>query len=166
MASNAFRKGSASSVLVTEKTWQDVINKPGNFDEIASRIIDMMLGAEEGSKKVDETYLGGLLLASNTFGEVKQAINAALLDPLLKDYSSPARANSNDGPVIYPDFFWDEIQTESNWQRIRDALLRAAELRSRIDEQKPLTSSDKLQDVKNTFNETILKPLLDIHEDD
>ena len=160
-----FRKGNASSVLVVDKSWDDIIDKPDFFDELAERIVKMTDNAESI----------GLMLKSTPFGpaknknviNLKDAINKVLMEPLL---ASVEQDNVNvvkkDGSILV-DALWDEIiLPDLVWKKLYAALEKAYSMKLRIGESEPLTSADTLMDTKNTFNDTVLKPLLGINDDE
>lgn len=157
MDPNVFRKGDASSCLVVDKAWKDVINKPAYFDILAKRIVDMLEEAEKD----------GLITKSDNFQRVKTKINEILLLPLQKEYELSAREKTHTEGYILADAFWDEIKMDDPiYERLHEALERAYAIRQQVLQHSPLTASDKLQDVKDDFNATIIKPLLHINEDE
>lgn len=158
MNPNVFRKGDAASCLVVSKTWDDVLNTPGFFKELAERLIEMMENAEDI----------GRITKATTFGQFKKAINEILLDPLRHDPSSPDSGKDTPEPgTILVDAFWDEIiSPNKDWERLQEAIEKAAEVKKRIEEHVPLTSSDTLQNTKDNFNQTIVEPLNGINLDE
>lgn len=157
MDPNVFRKGDAPSCLVIDKTWDDILGKPDFMDELAERIVSMM----------DEANDFGLVKKTTTFEEFKRAINKILLRPLQKDVSTEESAGIQPPGTILVDAFWDEIpQTEEKWVKFKDAVERAYDMKLRIDEHQPLTARDILQTAKDNFNDTVVKPMLGINEDE
>lgn len=160
MDPNVFRKGNASSCLVVDKTWDEVINKPDFFDELAKRIVAMLEGAES---------LGDLAILTrrDTLGRTKTVINTILLEPLQELYEETAqRAVRTEGSIL-ADAFWSEIKSnEQSMERLLEALEKAYKMKQKIADGRPLTGSDTLQTVKDTFNNTISKPLLGQGEDE
>lgn len=151
-----FRKGDAPSVLVVDKSWDDIIDKPDFFDELAERIVKM----------ADAAGSIGLMKKATTFSKFKEAINTVLMDSLLatveQEGTNPVR---KDGSVLV-DAFWDEIIKPNDvLDKLQVAITRAYEMKLRIEESSPLKSSDTLMKSKDTFNETVLKPLLGYKED-
>ena len=157
MDPNVFRKGDASSCLVVDKTWEDVIGKPDFMDELAERIVDMMDGAEDF----------GLLTTATTFLQFKKAVNQILLRPLQKDIETTENTNSQPPDTILVDAYWDEIpQTENKWRKFKEAVARAYDMKLQIGEHQPLSERDTYQTVKDNFNDTVVKPMLGINEDE
>ena len=159
MSSNTFRKGDASSCLVVGKSWNEIINKPDFYDELAVRIVKMLTAAESL----------GILRRPDTFTAVKETINKVLLEPLRKNLSDlPISESSHTKGYILADAFWDEILSAGgvDLTRLKLALERAGAMRTAINEHAPLGVKDTLQDVKTNFNDTVLKPLLGINEDE
>lgn len=152
-----FRKGDAPSCLVVDKTWEEIINKPDFFDELVERVVNMMKGAEDI----------GLLTKATTLRELKEAINTVLLRPLQEDLHTGGEAVSGKTEAILADAFWDEILlTSEYWSRLEESIARAYELKTKIAEQQPLSNKDTLMSTKNKFNDTVVKPMLGIDEDE
>ena len=165
MDSAIFRKGDASSVLVVDKTWRDIIDKPDFFDELAERIVMMSDAAESVGLMLKSTPFGPDENSpkTNLKGAINQVLMAPLLDPVENDGANIVR---KDGSVLI-DALWDEILiSDTVWTELRAALAKAYDMKLRIGENNPLTSSDTLMDTKDTFNNTVLKPLLGINEDE
>lgn len=158
MDSNVFRKGDASSCLVVNTTWQEVINKPDFFDELAKRIVAMYSNALD---------IGPLLKAS-TLADLKTAINSILVEPLTNpDYNTPDNATTPRANTVLADAFWDEIELpDEMWGKLKDALIGASNMREQTLEHTPLTTKDTLQEVKVNFNETVVYPLLSINDNE
>ena len=157
MDPNIFRKGDAPSCLVVDKTWDDIVNKPEFFDELVERVVAMMNGAEDI----------GLLKKSTTLGQLKEAINTILLRPLQAPSHSSEDPKSKTPGSILVDAFWDEIpQTEEKWQKFKEAIARAYDMKIQIGDHQPLTERDTLQTTKDNFNDTVVKPMLGINEDE
>ena len=72
MSSLTFRKGDASSCLVVEKPWDEVLDKPDAFEEISVRILEMVRRAEGED----------LLTRHDTMTEIKRILNECLIHPL------------------------------------------------------------------------------------
>lgn len=159
MDPNVFRKGDAPSCLVVDKTWADVINKPDFLDELERRIVAMADGAEQ----ID------LIDKSTTLREFKEAINTVLLKPLQMEIApeEPEEGGAHGAGTILADAFWDEIKIpDDTWENFRDALVKAYNMKLRIQEHQPLSASDTLQTAKDNFTDTVVKPLLGINEDE
>ena len=152
-----FRKGDASSVLVVDKTWNDVIDKPDFFDELAERIVKMSDNAKDF----------GLRLKSTTFGRFKEAINSVLMDPLLEPLDHESHDVVRTPGSVLVDAFWDEIiKPDGMWEKLKGAIEKAYMMKEKIAERLPLNASSTLQETKDTFNDTVMKPLLGINEDE
>ena len=152
-----FRKGEASSCLVVGKTWKDIINKPAFLDEMVVRVVNMMNGAEDV----------GLLTKATTLRELKEAINKILLRPLQEELHIGEDVVVRTPGSVLADAFWDEIpQTTEYWVRFKEAITRAYEMKNQIAEHQPLTDKDTLMSTKNNFNDTVVKPMLGIKEDE
>ena len=157
MDPNVFRKGDAPSCLVVDKSWNEIVGKPDFFDELAERIVRMMDAADDF----------GLLTRATTLRQFKDAVNEILLRPLQYDYPAGEDIVLKGSDTILVDAFWDEIrQDENTWVKFKDAITRAYDMKGRIAEHKPLTNKDMLQSSKDNFNETIVKPLCGINEDE
>lgn len=152
-----FRKGDASSVLVVDKSWNDIIDKPDFFDELAERIVKM----SDAAKSI------GLMLNSTTFRQFKEAINEILMNPLLSSVEHDGNNVVQKPGTVLADAFWDEIEKPDDvWAKLRDAIAKAYGMKEKIAERSPLTRSDTLLQAKTTFNDTIVKPLLGINDDE
>lgn len=152
-----FRKGDASSVLVIDKSWNDIIDKPDFFDELAERIVKMSDAAESI----------GIMLKSTAFKQFKEAINEILMNPLLSSVEHDGHNVVQKPGTVLADALWDEIEKpDAVWAKLRDAIAKAYGMKEKIDERSPLTSSDTLLQAKTTFNDTIVKPLLGINDDE
>lgn len=152
-----FRKGDAPSVLVIDKSWNDIIDKPDFFDELAERIVKMSDAAESI----------GLMLKSTTFHQFKEAINAILMNPLLSSVEHDGNNVVQKPGTVLADAFWDEIEKpDAVWAKLRDAIAKAYGMKEKIAERSPLTGADILLQAKTTFNDTIVKPLLGINDDE
>lgn len=157
-----FRKDDAPSVLVIEKPWSAVLDKPGWFDEMANRIIAMM------EKATDETLLPHhILTRPDTLRKVKEVIWQVLIVPLTSPDYKPTE---EDVPVwtkgnILVDAFWDEIPDIP--KELKTALERLLKMKDRIDEniENKLTSKSTLMDAKSLINSTVLEPLNGIDYD-
>lgn len=155
MNPNVFRKGDAPSCLVVDASWEDVINQPAFFTELAVRIVGM----------TDEAEKIGLLRKATTLGKTKEAINSILLEPLREDTETSETPVLRKPNTILVDAFWDEIKKSGHtWEKFTEALQKAADMRARILEGQPLSNSATLQDVKDEFNNTIVKPLTGIEK--
>lgn len=156
MNPNVFRKGDASSCLVIECPWEDVLDKPFLFDEMKDRVLMMVAAAEEQ----------GLLTKADTLKIVKNAINDVLIKPLQADISSSQTVPQEHEGYIKADAFWDEIPNVP--KDLQKALVRLIQMRAKIDDYigNPLDDKSTLMDTKTTFNQTVLMPLNDINEDE
>ena len=148
MDPNVFRKGKAPSVLVVERTWDEVLDKPYQFDEMAERVIEMMEGAKDF----------GLLTKPDSLGRLKESVWKALLDPLKKDFPEGEQAIPHDGYIL-GDAFWDEIPGVK--KSLREALSRLSKMMEKIEANNDnrLTPKSTLMEAKELMNETVLKPL-------
>ena len=151
-----FKKELASSCLVPNKTWDDVIGKPDMFYEMAQRILAM---ANEAAKV--ET-----LSRTTTLKIVKKVIKDVIIDPLTErlqqeDGNTTESDDSNsDREIVYADAFWDEIGSVKDFSHnLREAIDKAYVMKKRINENEPLTDSSTLQETKNLINTAILNPL-------
>lgn len=157
MDPNVFRKGDAPSCLVVDKSWAEIINKPDFFDELVDRVVAMMRGAENF----------GLILKTTTFVEFKRAINEILLRPLQEQSHSDEKPVLKKPGTILADAFWDEIKmSKSEWLHFRDALAHAYDMKVQIGDHQRLTEKDTLQTAKDNFNDTVVKPMLGINDDE
>lgn len=165
-----FRKGDAPSVLVVDKSWNDIIDKPDFFDELAERIVMMEDAATEIGLMQKSTPFGGL--APNMQEELlktslKGAINEILMKPLTAqlEYHLDNREKAENS--ILADAFWDEIIINKNiWERLYQALDRAYKMKERIDDNSPLSNASTIQNTKSLLNEAVIEPLLGINRDD
>ena len=160
MDPNIFRKEDADSCLVVEKSWNDIIDKPDFFDELVQRLVLMTKGAED---------YPDLLMKSTTFRVVKEAINDILLVPLQKQLDITNINVERTPNSILADAFWDEIiKPNELWDGIKEAIEKSYAMKQQIEkgEHTALTDSSTLQDVKNTMNDTVIKPLLGIEDDE
>lgn len=152
-----FRKGDASSVLVVDKSWNDIIDKPDFFDELAERIVLM----------TDRAESIGMMLKSSPLKDLKNAINLVLMDSLIEDVGHGAPDVKRKEGSVLVDALWDEIQiSDADWKRLYTAIEKAVAMKDRTTENYPFTSSDTLMSTKDKFNDTVLKPLLGINEDE
>lgn len=157
MASYTFKKGNASSCLVMNKAWKDIVGKPDFFDTIAKIMVEMLQGAEET----------GLLLASTSFTHTKDIINKVLISPLMENKPSSIPPQPQTEGTILADAFWDElIQTDEILANFKTAIERAYAMKLQIQESAPLSNESDLGEFKETINSTILKPLNAINEDE
>lgn len=153
-----FRKGDSPSCLVVDKTWDQILNKPVDFDELAKRLLDMYDAAE----------IAGILRRPDTLRRLKQVVMDVLLTPLREPVESGSSSGTPTKGAVLADAFWDEIvsTTEVDMTKLKEALARAYNMKIQIEEHEPPKSKDTLMDVKTNFNDTILKPLLGINEDE
>lgn len=150
MNSYVFRKTDASSCLVTNKTWKDIIGKPNFFEELVTRIVNMMTAAKKEE----------LLKGSSTLKHTKEAINRVLLAPLQADLDMDELSAIKRDNTIFVDALWEELTiTQTEWDNFYKALENATRLRLQIDEHKQLTPQDKLSTVKEYVNDILIKPL-------
>lgn len=156
--SYTFRKSDSPSCLVVNKAWDDIVDKPNFFDTLVKIVTQMKSSAQDR-----------LLDKSTPFRQVKEILQQVLIDPLLNPENEPV----NTAPLqqrpntILVDAYWDEIiQNGETWENLHAALERAYDMLQRIKQSQPLTVSDDLQDLKDTANETILKPLNGINDDE
>ena len=159
MDPNIFRKGDAPSCLVVDKTWDDIIDKPDFFDELANRILEMTSQAESLQPQFNPK--------TATFWQLKDAINKVLMVPLTdRNTHQSVQKKRTEGSVLV-DAFWDEIiVTDNDWEKLKSAIAKAYDMRLRIEEHNPLTESDTLKKTKDVFNETTIMPLLGINLDE
>ena len=152
-----FRKGDASSVLVVDKSWNDIIDKPDFFDELAERIVKMSDAADSI----------GVMTKATTLRQFKEAINSVLMEPLLATVEHDGHNVIKKTGSVLVDAFWDEIiKPDDVWKKLKDAVAKAYDMKLRIGENSPLTNADTLMKSKDTFNNTVMKPLLGINEDE
>lgn len=156
-----FRKEDASSCLVPDKTWDDIIGKPDLFEVIADRILEM-------SEEADKVQL---LSRGSSLKTVKQVINKVLLDilkvPIQNVDAGDSDTDDSDSEqtdetknVVYADAFWDEIGDTSEFSvKLKSAIDKAYVMKQRIGQSSPLTDASTLQDTKNLVNTAILNPL-------
>ena len=157
MDPNVFRKGDASSVLVVDKSWKDIIDKPDFLDELSKRILLMSHAAEAF----------GQVTKATTFQQFKNAVNSVLMDPLIETVDTDEQNVVRKHGSVLVDAYWDEIiKTDDDWKELKSAVERAYIMKVKIGEHNPLTSSDTLMKSKETFNDTVMKPLLGINEDE
>ena len=149
MDPNVFRKGDASSCLVVDKAWKDVYNKPDFFTTLAEVITRMAAEAKET----------GIVHKATSFGEFKRIINQVLLTPLREAQYEPSHEKYDTQPVM-ADAFWSEIEQNDEWAGLYKAIEKAYVMRESIIAHRPLVAADKLQDVKDNFNETVIEPML------
>ena len=143
---------------MVNKAWDDIVNKPNFFDTLVKIMTQMRSSAQD--KILDK---------STTFRRVKEILQQVLIDPLLNRDNAPVNtAPLQQSPnTILVDAYWDEIiQNGETWEHLHAALERAYDMLQRIKQSQPLTASDDLQDLKDTANETILKPLNGINDDE
>lgn len=154
-----FRKEDASSCLVPDKTWADIIDKPDMFEQLADRVLSMVAAAD----KVQ------LLDRNTAFRIVKETINDVIVSPLTSsqgennsassspDSSQTDRTSTN---VVFADAFWDEIgNSEEFAEKMKAAIEKAYGMKQRIAENTMLSDDSTLQDVKNLVNSAVLNPL-------
>lgn len=149
-----FVKQDAPSCLVVDATWDSVINKPDDFDEIVQTILEMIAQAEAR----------GLVLNTTTFGAFKEAINDILIRPLANRHETTPDEDDNTEKsqgYVLADAFWDELILSEDWQDFQKAVERAYAMKLQIEKSSPLTKNNTLQETKDNFNETIIKPLID-----
>lgn len=152
-----FRKGDASSVLVVDKSWNDIIDKPDFFNELAKRIVLMAQAANTI----------GQITKTTTLRQFKDAINAVLMTPLLETFDNSDHNPTRKPGSVLVDAFWDEIiKPDKDWEELKSAIEKAYDMKLRIGEHSPLTNADTLMRSKETFNDTVMKPLLGINEDE
>lgn len=157
MDPNVFRKGDATSVLVVDKSWRDIIDKPDFFDELSRRIVEMSHAASSI----------GLLKKATTLRQFKNAINTILMDPLLREYSDSSDNNVQKNGSVLVDAFWDEIiKPDDIWEDLKESLEKAYAMKLKIEDSYPLSDSSTMQESKDMMNEAVVKPLLGINEDE
>lgn len=155
MDPNVFRKGDAKSILAINKSWEDIIGKPDSFDEMARRILTLATAAE-----------GRLLTKPDTLTRVKSAINDVLITPLTEDYgdSHLSPQNTTDEDVVYTDAYWEEFPDVP--EGLNKALEDFLRMLDAIKNNQPLGAASTLMDVKELFNEAVIKPILGIEQDE
>lgn len=152
---SAFKKTDAQSVLVVDKTWDEIIDKPDFFNELAYRIVQMYDGANTV----------GQAKPSTKFNEFKDMVNTILLTPLKTLWRQEETVAIQKDNTILVDAFWDEIlKTEEAWYKLKEAVAKAYAIKHQIEEHETFKDSDKYQQVKDKFNETVTQPLLGISE--
>lgn len=159
MDPNVFRKGDAKSVLVVETPWKQIIGKPVMFDELADRVRKMHDAAD--AYKFDKG-----LTRQSTLMDLKIAIKNVLIYPLTYAWEGQSEEPSSDDELISIDAFWEEIPDVP--RDLKKALADAYLMWQSINEKHKgeyLTDKSNLMDSKDTMNETVLKPLLGIDED-
>ena len=151
-----FRKGDASSCLVVESPWEDILDKPFLFDEMKERVLMMVEAAKEQ----------GLLTRADTLRAVKNAINSVLIRPLQTDIETTPTVPVEHEGYVKADAFWDEIPDVP--KDLKEALDRLFQMKTQIDDHigNQLDDKSTLMDTKTTVNKTVLMPLNDINEDE
>ena len=99
MDPNIFRKSPSPSILCIDKTWDDVIDKPFQFDEMTEKAIAMMLAAGDF----------GLLTRVSTLRDLKNAIYKVVIEPLNKPYPDSGDSGDPTDGNIQVDAFFDEM---------------------------------------------------------
>ena len=165
MDPNVFRKGDSKSILVVEPTWNQITGKPVMFDELADRIRAMHEAAE-----IYRTSKG--LTKKDSLMRLKEAIRDVLIYPLTfkwgEDIESDDSDDVDDGDGrISIDALWDEIPDipDDMKKALEDAYLMWHSINEKHNGEY-LTDKSTLMDAKETMNDTVLKPLLGIEEDD
>ena len=151
-----FRKGDASSCLVVETPWEDILDKPFLFDEMKERVLLMVHAAQEQ----------GLLTKVDTLKVVKNAINSVLIRPFQAHIEVSQNIPVEHEGNVKADAFWDEIPDVP--KDLKEALDRLFQMRAKIDDNigNQLDDKSTLMDTKTTVNENVLMPLNDINEDE
>lgn len=152
-----FRKTDSPSILVVEKSWEQVLDKPDFFNELAERIVDMTTAANEIGELTGRTLLSG----------VKEAINEILMKPLTKMTEHESyNVKRQEGSVLV-DAQWDEIiKSDEMWEKLKPAIEKAYEMKKRIEESSPLTNKSNLQQTKDVLNTAVIKPLIGVIVED
>lgn len=152
-----FRKTDAPSILVVDKSWEQVLDKPDFFNELAERIVDMTTAANEIGELTGRTTLRG----------VKEAINEILMKPLTKMTEHESiNVERQEGSVLV-DAQWDEIiKSDEMWEKLKPAIEKAYEMKKRIEEASPLTNKTTLQQTKDVLNTAVIKPLTGVIVED
>ena len=165
MDPNVFRKGDAKSVLVVETPWDEITGKPVMFDELADRIRAMHDAAEDYRTSKGLTRKDSLM-------KLKIAIRDVLIYPLTFKWgddieSDDSSSEDDEKERIKIDALWKEIPDipEDMKKALEDAYLMWNSINKKH-EGEYLTDKSTLWDTKGTMNETVLKPLLGIEEDD
>lgn len=155
-----FRKEDAKSILTIDMPWRDVLDKPAFFDKVSEIMVNMM-----GAAATTE-----LLTRPDTLRTLKKVVSEVLIDPLnvpLDEGGTESDSTDEDGNTenrIKVDAFWDEF-TDVDMDTLKAAIERAYLMYLKINQSTPLTNASTLMDTKETVNETILKPLKGIDED-
>ena len=159
MDPNVFRKEDAPSILVIEKPWKDVFDKPNQFDEVAKRVIDMMKAAIEAYNS------GGLLTRPDTLRRLRDIVNSVIITPLTTEYKEEHSEPAKDPDSIFVDAFWEEIPGIP--PELTEALKRLLKMKEKIDDNvgNKLDNKSTLMDAKELVNETVLEPLNGIDYD-
>ena len=158
-----FRKGDAENCLVVDTTWNNVLSKPAFFTDVANRIIQIVKSAEERNPK--------LLTKSSTLMDLKKAINSVLLNHLRDPWDKNEVKTKGDNTILV-DAFWDEIKPDSkvveqeDWEYLKEAIQRICDLQERLTQNQALTEKSTLMETKENFNNAVLKPLLNINEEE
>lgn len=165
MDPNVFRKGDSPSILCIDRTWDEILDKPYLFDEMANRVLDMM---EKAGTWRGDGNTNGLLTRADTLRAVKKALYEVVLKPLADERHRrqtgdlPAQTEGN----IYVDAFWDEIPGVP--EGLQEALSRLALMTQRIEANigNPLDGKSTLMDTKEILNETVLEPMNGVNYDE
>ena len=152
-----FKKKLASSCLVPNKTWEEIVNKPNYIDTFQAIVETMMSKASEYGEVTDKT----------PFATVKDIVLETIIEPMLAN-PPPTKPPMGQTPgTILVDAFWDEIQQASDyWGMEKKAFERILDMQERTTGNQPLDQKDNLQAVKEIINETIIRPLLGINVDE
>ena len=153
MEPNVFRKWDAPSVLVPDKSWEEILDKPDMLDRAEACILAML----EASEDTD------LLTRKDTLRILKNVINKVLLNPLATQQGVSTTPLTGTKDTIKVDAFWDEI--EGVPENLKRALANIVIMLEAIKVHEPLTDKSTLMDTKDTVNDTVLKPLKGINED-
>jgi hypothetical protein len=152
-----FKKKDAPSCLVTNKTWEEIINTPSFFPTFVSILSQMVSAAERE----------GVLTKSMLLSKVKEIVSSVLITPLINTLPEHNPSSPQPRDTIIVDALWDEIiPTDAQWKDLYSALEKAYDMFLQIRKASPLEGKDTLQVVKDEINACILKPLNGIKEDE
>lgn len=160
MNPNIFRKGEATSVLVPEKSWNEVLDKPANLDAVAERVVAMLLAANGMPSYTVENLVADVLEVIRQKTEIPGEYVLPALNAVVEVYEDMVDGTFDSRAEIV-DAVEDALSAFAPaGSSVDEAVSDIFGLFLKADGERYLGGGDTLGDAKDVINNVLVTPLL------